>query len=35
MQMNDSQRIEAPRQKVWEALNDADVLKLRFRAAKS
>ena len=27
MQMNDSQRIEAPIQKVWEALNDADVLK--------
>ncbi|MBG6147241.1 carbon monoxide dehydrogenase subunit G [Labrenzia sp. EL_142] len=27
MQMNDSQRIEAPRQKVWEALNDPDVLK--------
>ncbi|NBN62996.1 SRPBCC family protein [Pannonibacter tanglangensis] len=27
MQMADSQRIEAPRQKVWEALNDPDVLK--------
>lgn len=27
MQMNDSQRIEAPKQKVWEALNDPDVLK--------
>ncbi|QFT32137.1 carbon monoxide dehydrogenase subunit G [Roseibium porphyridii] len=27
MQMTDSQRIEAPREKVWEALNDADVLK--------
>ncbi|MEM5585152.1 carbon monoxide dehydrogenase subunit G [Roseibium sp. AS2] len=27
MQMTDSQRIEAPRQKVWEALNDAEVLK--------
>lgn len=27
MQMNDSQRIAAPRDKVWEALNDADVLK--------
>jgi len=27
MQMNDSQRIAAPRQKVWEALNDPDVLK--------
>lgn len=27
MQMNDSQRIEAPIQKVWEALNDPDVLK--------
>ncbi|UES59245.1 carbon monoxide dehydrogenase [Roseibium aggregatum] len=25
--MNDSQRIEAPKQKVWEALNDPDVLK--------
>ena len=27
MKMSESQRIEAPRQKVWEALNDADVLK--------
>lgn len=27
MKMADSQRIEAPREKVWEALNDADVLK--------
>lgn len=27
MQMNDSQRIEAPKQKVWEALNDPEVLK--------
>ncbi len=27
MQMNDSQRIAAPRQKVWEALNDPEVLK--------
>lgn len=27
MQMNDSQRIAAPIDKVWEALNDADVLK--------
>lgn len=27
MQMTDSQRIEAPRQKVWEALNDPEVLK--------
>ncbi|WP_298963060.1 carbon monoxide dehydrogenase subunit G [uncultured Roseibium sp.] len=27
MQMTDSQRIEASREKVWEALNDADVLK--------
>lgn len=27
MQMTDSQRIAAPRQKVWEALNDPDVLK--------
>jgi hypothetical protein len=27
MQMTDSQRIEAPREKVWEALNDPDVLK--------
>lgn len=27
MQMNDSQRIEAPRAKVWEALNDPDVLR--------
>lgn len=27
MKMTDSQRIEAPRQEVWQALNDADVLK--------
>ncbi|MCK7611431.1 SRPBCC family protein [Roseibium sediminicola] len=27
MQMNDSQRIAAPRDKVWEALNDPEVLK--------
>ncbi|WP_228868132.1 SRPBCC family protein [Roseibium aggregatum] len=27
MQMNDSQRIEAPKHKVWEALNDPEVLK--------
>ena len=27
MQMTDSQRIEAPREKVWEALNDPEVLK--------
>jgi carbon monoxide dehydrogenase subunit G len=27
MQMKDSQRIEAPREKVWEALNDPEVLK--------
>jgi len=27
MKMADSQRIEAPREKVWEALNDADILK--------
>jgi len=27
MQMTDSRRIEAPREKVWEALNDPDVLK--------
>ena len=27
MQMNDVQRIEAPREKVWAALNDPDVLK--------
>lgn len=27
MQMNDSQRIEAPRQKVWEALNNPEILK--------
>lgn len=27
MQMSDSQRIEAPREKVWEALNDPEVLK--------
>lgn len=27
MKMSESQRIEAPRQKVWEALNDAEVLK--------
>src|ERR1700761_249295 len=27
MQMNDSQRIPAPKQKVWEALNDPDILK--------
>ena len=27
MQMTDSQRIEAPRDEVWEALNDPDVLK--------
>ncbi len=27
MQMTDSQRIAAPRQKVWEALNDPEVLK--------
>lgn len=27
MKMSDSQRIEAPREKVWEALNDPDVLK--------
>lgn len=27
MQMNDSQRIPAPRDKVWAALNDPDVLK--------
>lgn len=27
MQMNDSQRIEAPKQKVWAALNDPEVLK--------
>ncbi|WP_417679759.1 SRPBCC family protein [Roseibium sp.] len=27
MKMSESQRIEAPRQTVWEALNDADVLK--------
>lgn len=27
MQMNDSQRIEAPRETVWAALNDPDVLK--------
>jgi carbon monoxide dehydrogenase subunit G len=27
MQMNDSQRIEAPKEKVWTALNDPEVLK--------
>ena len=27
MEMSGSQRIEAPREKVWEALNDPDVLK--------
>jgi carbon monoxide dehydrogenase subunit G len=27
MQMNDSQRIGAPKEKVWAALNDPDVLK--------
>lgn len=27
MQMNDSQPIAAPRQKVWEALYDPEVLK--------
>ena len=27
MQMNDSQRIPASKQKVWEALNDPDILK--------
>lgn len=27
MQMTDSQRIEAPREKVWEALNDPEILK--------
>jgi carbon monoxide dehydrogenase subunit G len=27
MQMNDSQRIEAPKEKVWAALNDPQVLK--------
>ena len=27
MQMNDSQRIPAPKEKVWAALNDPDVLK--------
>ncbi|MEJ8473842.1 SRPBCC family protein [Roseibium algae] len=27
MKMSDSQRIEAPREKVWAALNDAEVLK--------
>jgi carbon monoxide dehydrogenase subunit G len=27
MKMSESQRIEAPRQKVWEALNDAEILK--------
>jgi carbon monoxide dehydrogenase subunit G len=27
MQMNDSQRIEAPKEKVWAALNDPDVLR--------
>ncbi|NVK34886.1 MAG: carbon monoxide dehydrogenase subunit G [Rhodobacteraceae bacterium] len=27
MKMTDSQRIEAPRAKVWDALNDAEVLK--------
>lgn len=27
MKMSDSQRIEAPRQTVWEALNDPDILK--------
>lgn len=27
MQMTDSRRIEAPREKVWEALNDPEVLK--------
>ena len=27
MQMNDNQRIPAPKQKVWEALNNPDVLK--------
>ena len=27
MQMTDSQRIAAPREKVWAALNDPEVLK--------
>jgi uncharacterized protein len=27
MQMNDSQRIEAPKEKVWTALNDPEALK--------
>src|SRR6201987_2431206 len=27
MQMNDSQRIPAPKEKVWAALNDPDILK--------
>jgi uncharacterized protein len=27
MQMNESQRIPAPKQKVWDALNDPDILK--------
>ena len=27
MQMNDSQRIPASKQKVWEALNNPDILK--------
>ena len=27
MQMNDSQRIPAPKEKVWAALNDPEILK--------
>jgi uncharacterized protein len=27
MQMNDSQRIPAPKEKVWAALNNPDILK--------
>lgn len=35
MQMNDSQRIPAPREKVWAALNDPEILKQCIPGCKS